>query len=59
MKVVEVRAVAAERGVQAGKMNKGDLIRTIQKKEGNEACFATGRASICGQAQCLWRDDCA
>jgi hypothetical protein len=59
MKVAEVKALANQKGVQAGRMNKGDLIRTIQKKEGNEACFATGKADVCGQGGCLWREDCA
>ena len=58
MKVVEVRAIAAQRGIHAGKKNKGELIRTIQKTEGNDACFGTGKAHVCGQVECLWRDDC-
>ncbi|HTG82987.1 MAG TPA: SAP domain-containing protein [Geobacteraceae bacterium] len=58
MKVVEVRSLAARKGVVAGKLNKGDLIRAIQTKEGNEACFDTGKAKVCGQTECLWRDDC-
>ncbi len=58
MKVVEVRAIAAQRGIQAGKKNKGELIRTIQETEGNDACFDTGKADVCNQAKCLWREDC-
>ena len=58
MKLAEIRAIAAQQGIKAGKMNKGELIRTIQTAEGNEACFGSGRAATCGQAQCLWRDDC-
>lgn len=58
MKVAELRVMAAERGVAAGKMKKDDLIRTMQRAEGNEACFASGRAVECGQTECLWRDDC-
>jgi hypothetical protein len=58
MKVEQVRAVAAQKGVKAGKMKKADLIRSIQKTEGNEVCFDTGKAQQCGQQQCLWREDC-
>jgi hypothetical protein len=58
MKVLEIRAQAAARGVHAGKLNKTELIRTIQRVEGNLACFNTGRAAECGQEQCLWREDC-
>lgn len=58
MKVAEVKSIAAGRGVKAGKMNKGELIRAIQQTEGNEACFDSGKARDCDQAECLWRDDC-
>ena len=58
MKVEQVRAIAAQRGVSAKKMKKGDLIRSIQQAEGNEACFDTGKAEHCGQQRCLWREDC-
>lgn len=58
MKVAQVKVIAADKGVKAGKMNKGELIRAIQQEEGNEACFDSGMARDCGQAECLWRDDC-
>lgn len=58
MKVAEVRAIAARRGIAAGGMKKGALIRTMQQAEGNDACFDTGQARLCGQENCLWRDDC-
>jgi len=58
MKVAEVRAIAAQRGIQAGKKKKGELIRTIQETEGNDACFETGKADVCNQTKCLWREDC-
>jgi hypothetical protein len=58
MKVEQVRAIAAEMGIKAGKMKKAELIRSIQKAEGNEECFDTGRAQLCGQQECLWREDC-
>jgi hypothetical protein len=58
MKVAEVKEIAAQRGIKAGKMNKRDLIRTVQVTEGNENCFDTGKSRECGQIECLWRDDC-
>jgi len=33
------------------------LIRSIQKAEGNEVCFQTGRTA-CGQPNCAWRNYC-
>jgi hypothetical protein len=58
MKVDQVRTIATQRGVKAGKMKKSELVRAIQKKEGNEECFDTGKSQECGQEECLWRDDC-
>ncbi len=54
----EVKKIAVQRGVAPGKLNKVDLIRRIQTSEGNEPCYATGKALVCGQTQCLWRADC-
>jgi hypothetical protein len=58
MKVEHVRAIAVQRGIKPGKMKKSDLIRSIQKAEGNEACFDTGKSRQCGQQECLWMEDC-
>ncbi|HEC99705.1 MAG TPA: SAP domain-containing protein, partial [Proteobacteria bacterium] len=40
------------------KMNKTEIIRTIQRAEGNADCFGTEHVNICGQTSCLWREDC-
>lgn len=53
-----VKKIAAEKGIASGKLKKTDLIRLIQKSEGNDACYMTGKASVCGQINCLWRSDC-
>ena len=58
MKLVEIRKLAAQRGVKADKMKKTEIIRAVQAAEGNTACFESGTAVECGQAKCLWRDDC-
>lgn len=51
----DIRRKAREMGVKAvGK--KPDLIRGIQKAEGNDPCYGTRR--VCGQMDCCWRDDC-
>ncbi len=54
----EVKKFAVQRGIAPGKLNKVDLIRLIQITEGNEPCYMTGKASVCGQSDCLWRADC-
>jgi hypothetical protein len=42
----------------AGGMNKTELIRAIQRSEGNYDCFATPYRDECNQLECLWREDC-
>ena len=35
-----------------------ELVREIQKAEGNIPCFATERANNCDEKNCIWREDC-
>jgi len=58
MNMSEIKEVAKERGIKYARLNKTDLIRTIQQREGNPVCYNTGQESSCGQDQCLWRTDC-
>lgn len=58
MKVEEIKVIAKQHGIKVGKLKKAELVRAIQEAEGNNACFETGQAAGCGQAGCLWRDDC-
>ena len=58
MKIQEIRNIAKERGLKVGKMNKTEIIRSIQRAEGNDDCFGTEHVDICGQTNCLWREDC-
>lgn len=58
MKLEQVRAIAKEMGINPGQIKKAELIRAIQRAEGNDDCFGTGQSQSCGQAGCLWRDDC-
>lgn len=57
MTMKQIREIAKEMGVKAGNMNKADLLRAIQRTEGNVDCFSTGRET-CDQFNCLWRADC-
>lgn len=54
----EIRAVAKGLGIKPGNLSKMELVRTIQKTEGNFDCFATATAGKCDQMGCQWRDDC-
>lgn len=58
MKLDEIRQIARERGIKTGKLKKDETIRAIQADEGNDTCFASGRVMLCGQAECLWREEC-
>ena len=58
MTIQEVKKIAKTHGMRIGNMKKENLIRTIQRAEGNTDCFATGKANECGQTNCLWLQDC-
>lgn len=57
MKMPEIREMAKNLGVRSFGRKKADLIREIQKKEGNFPCFGTAE-DYCDQFSCLWRADC-
>ena len=57
MTIYDIRVIATDMGIEPKKMNKVDLIRSIQIKEGNKPCFKTARTD-CDQTDCLWRSDC-
>ena len=59
MKMQELREIAKKRGVKTATMKKVEIIRAIQRDEGNADCYNTGNADTCGQSECLWKDDCA
>jgi hypothetical protein len=58
MKLQEIKEIAKKYAIKAGKMSKLELIRTIQRAEGNNDCFATSYVRECNQINCLWREDC-
>jgi hypothetical protein len=43
MKLDEIKEIAKQHNIKAGKMKKSDLVRAIQQAEGNEVCFDTGK----------------
>lgn len=58
MTIQKVRKLARNQGLSPGKHDKIDLIRMMQRREGNFDCFATAIDGICDQNGCLWREDC-
>lgn len=60
MDIKEIKNIAKKKGIKIlSSMGKKEIIRSIQKAEGNSECFGTGKANICGQIQCSWRMDCS
>lgn len=59
---MDLTTVAKEKaktlGIKPLKKNKVDLIRDVQKREGNSPCFKSEIAASCGLNNCLWRQDC-
>jgi hypothetical protein len=58
MNVTEIRQIARQHGVKPGKLSKIEMVREIQRAEGNFDCFGTANNSDCDQFDCLWRKDC-
>lgn len=57
MKMTEVRQRAKLLGIKPGRKRKADLIREVQRTEGNFPCFGTAH-DFCDQHNCSWRKDC-
>lgn len=57
MNIEKVREKAKVLGIKPYGTKKLDLIREIQKKEGNFPCFGTA-TDYCDQLDCCFREDC-
>jgi hypothetical protein len=58
MRLSEIEKKARTLGIKdTWKFSKGDLIKTIQRKEGNFDCYGTAKGG-CSQMACCWREDC-
>lgn len=58
MTLKNVKEIAKQKGIKTGRMKKDELIRSIQKAEGNFDCFGTAQERQCSQEDCSWREDC-
>lgn len=59
MRLSEIEKKARNLGVRdTWKFSKRDLIKTIQRNEGNFSCFGTSINGSCDQLACCWRNDC-
>ncbi len=58
MRLSEIEKKAKQVNIKdTWKYSKKDLIKTIQRTEGNFDCFGTAQGS-CNQTGCCWRNDC-
>ena len=58
MNLKEIKEIAKSQGIKAGNMKKENIIRSIQRAEGNFDCFGTAITGECNQVNCIWRGDC-
>jgi len=58
MRITEVQKKAKKLGINdTWRYSKKDLIRNIQRREGNFDCFGTA-INFCDQNGCMWRRGC-
>lgn len=58
MRLSEIEKKARSLGIKdTWKYSKKDLVRLIQRSEGNFDCFGTAN-NYCDQFICCWREDC-
>ncbi|HEY3309682.1 MAG TPA: SAP domain-containing protein [Desulfuromonadaceae bacterium] len=58
MTFAEIKKIATQNGIKVVGVKKIEIVRAIQKQEGNMPCFASGKATECGQPHCLWSAAC-
>ena len=58
MGLQEIRKIARAMGITTKGMDKTELVRAIQRAEGNFDCFGTAADEECDQESCMWREDC-
>ncbi len=57
-KLQDVRTIARKMGIDTRNVTLTELIRAIQRVEGNKDCYMTAQVLTCGEESCCWREDC-
>lgn len=57
MKMQEIRAMAKNLAINSFGKTKVELIKEIQRKEGNFDCYGTAKG-YCDQSGCIFRPSC-
>lgn len=59
MRLAEIEKKAKLLGIRdTWRFSKKELIRNIQRTEGNNDCFATPSRLSCAEWHCCWRGEC-
>lgn len=59
MTVQKVMEIARKKKIKNMRgLKKAEIIKTIQKTEGNFDCFGTMTEGFCDQSACMWTKDC-
>ena len=58
MLLQDIITIAEKMGIDAGNLDRIELIRSIQRAEGYSDCFMTGQVRTCAQMSCLWYQEC-
>jgi len=58
MNLKEIKDMAKSQDIKVGNMKKENIIRSIQRAEGNFDCFGSAITGECNQMNCIWRGDC-
>jgi len=58
MNLKEIKEIAKSQDIKVGNMKKENIIRSIQRAEGNFDCFGSAITGECNQMNCIWRGDC-
>jgi hypothetical protein len=58
MNLKDIKDMAKSQGLKVGNMKKENIIRSIQRAEGNFDCFGSAITGECNQMNCIWRGDC-
>jgi len=58
MKIQDIRKMAGKLKIDSFGMTKMQIIRALQKAEGNFDCYGRASNGFCDQGACLWKEDC-
>ena len=58
MSMQKIRAIAKSHKIDSAGLSKIDIIRKLQREEGNFDCYATAYDAVCNQLGCMWREEC-